>query len=127
MSDSRLCVCGAAPVHALESAPCCCWCWVVERGNDPYEGHPECLTAKKRIAAIQTRFRSAVLAEREACAQIVEEVGRRQPLESMPIVLLREARKSPERVLRAILDNMIPAISSVIRSRVDPIPAARGK
>src|SRR5262245_42546614 len=101
--SANVCACGAIPVHALEATPCCCWCWVVERGQDAFEGHRDCVIAKKRIAAIQTRFRTAVLGERECCAKIVEQA--RQPMAAMPAVLIREARKSPEHVFRAILDN----------------------
>lgn len=114
--------CPALASHGLGTdRRTCCWCWVVELAREAYPGHPDCLVARERIDKIRARFRTAVLAEREACARIVEEFRERQPLESMPPVLLRATRKSPETVLRAVLDAMVPGIANVIRSRIDPL------
>lgn len=126
MSDRVTCsMCGDAAIHA-DSAALCCWCWVVERSRDPHPGHAACGVAAKRIEAIQHRFRSAVLAEREGCALVLEEAQRRVPIAAMPEALKAQARRNPEHVFRGILDTLLPNLAALIRARLDPVPSAKG-
>lgn len=123
MSSEKLCACGAKATHEHVEGDPCCWCHVVEHGRVPFEGHADCQIASKRISAIQTRFQTAISAEREACAKIVEEL--KHPLEAMPPQLRHMAKKSPEYVLQAILDNVVRSTAKVIRARIGRSPTSR--
>lgn len=113
----RACSCGARPTtHVFENCGACCWCWVVEHAREPHPGHPECVLAAKRLAPIKARFQTAVRAEREACARIVEEI--RAPTSAMTNVLKAGFRRNPDFALRAVLDAVAGNVSAVIRARI---------
>jgi len=81
------------------------------------------MVAAKRIGQIQTRFRTAVLAERECCARIVEEA--RSAKGVMPAELVRALRKTPEHAVATIVNTLAQNLATLIRSRIDPIPNAK--
>jgi len=115
--SAPVCECGSIhPLHLTVDRSRCCWCWVVEDGKEPNQSHDECCLSIKRLEPIRVRFKTAVSAENEGCVQVL--LNFRNPLAKMPKHIISAARKDPERVLRAIADNVVASMIDQLRSRV---------
>lgn len=123
MNEAHVCsFCGAPSSH---EGGWCCWCWVVNKGQDPVPTHAECVASVRRLDAVQQRFRDAVLAEREGCARCVEEL-KDIHASQIPQELVRDTRRNPRKILAGITNIFIETVTRSIRARVDPIPALKG-
>lgn len=119
-----ICSCGDPVTHDTIPAVCC-WCHVVELARPRDQTHRSCVTAASRIEKIQTRFRSAIQAEREAIVRVVE--GVKVPLDAMPPQVREQMRRSPDYVLGIVVDLVTKNLVTLIRTRVDPVPSAKGR
>lgn len=123
MTTAICSTCGDPTTHA-DTVAACCWCWVVEHGRPPHEPHAGCRIAASRIEKIQTRFRTAIQAERSAICTLIESA--KTPIEGMPPQVRAQMRRDPDYVMRVVIDLVVKNLVTLIRTRVNPVPSAKG-